>query len=86
MKQVGEQYRGKELVGSKLWLFRFDKQTTEAAGAEPGAGLWVEAQVVGYNDKTGEHEVGGVLGAAAACHWSGQVAQPAVASAVAEQA
>lgn len=55
MKLVGEQYRGQELVGSSLWLFRFDRATIAAAGA--GAGVWVEAKVTGYNDKLGEHEV-----------------------------
>lgn len=57
MKLVGQQYSGREVIGRNIWLFRFDKETTAAAGVAAGAGLWVEAQVVGYNEKSGEHEV-----------------------------
>lgn len=57
MKLVGQQYSGREVIGRNIWLFRFDKETTTAAGIAAGAGVWVEAQVVGYNEKSGEHEV-----------------------------
>lgn len=61
MKLVGEQYKGSELVGTKLWVFRFDQATltsnSSATAAAAGPGLWVEAQVTAYNDKLGEHEV-----------------------------
>jgi len=57
MQRAAERCKGRELVGSKLWQYRYDAPTIAAAGAVKGEGTWQEAQVVQYNDQTGEHEV-----------------------------
>jgi hypothetical protein len=59
MKRAAEQYQCGALQGTRLWQFRFDKHVCKTANAAPGAGLWVQVEVLGYNDKSGEHEVGG---------------------------
>eukprot|EP00775_Hariotina_reticulata_P007472 gene7472-7681_t len=57
MKLAAEQYDSEKLQGSKLWQFRFDKHVCSTANAAPRAGLWVQAELLGYDEKSGEHEV-----------------------------
>lgn len=57
MQRASERCRGRDLVGTKLWQYRYDEPTMAAAGAVKGEGTWQEAQVVQYNEQTGEHEV-----------------------------
>jgi hypothetical protein len=58
MRQLGQQYGGKGLVGSKLWLLRCDQHAAAAAGdVQLGVELWMPAEVTAFHDCSGEHEV-----------------------------
>lgn len=59
MQQQAQQdiYKGCQVVGTRLWQYRFDTDTLRAAGAAEGQGTWQEAEVVAYDQTTGECEV-----------------------------
>jgi hypothetical protein len=61
MRQLGQQYGGNGLVGTKLFLLRCDQQSAAAAAADGdmqlGVDLWMPAEVTAFDDSSGEHEV-----------------------------
>jgi hypothetical protein len=57
MRQLGQQYGGEGLVGSKLWLLRCDQHAAAAGDVQLGVELWMPAEVTAFHDSSGEHEV-----------------------------